>query len=61
MYNFLNMGKIINHIIKYKVSIGCGEAVKMLDFFLFVLGSMFGGTVGVIVMCLVQAGKRGSI
>ena len=34
---------------------------KMLDFLVFVLGSMFGGTVGVVVMCLVQAGKKGSI
>lgn len=33
----------------------------MLDFFVFVLGSMFGGTVGVVVMCLVQAGKNDSI
>lgn len=34
---------------------------KMLDFLVFVLGSMFGGTVGVITMCLVQAGKNDSI
>lgn len=33
----------------------------MFDFIIFVLGSMFGGTIGVIVMCLVQSDKKGNI
>lgn len=30
----------------------------MLDFLVFISGSMFGGTVGVVVMCLMQANKK---
>lgn len=33
----------------------------MMYALVFVLGSMFGGTVGVMVMCLMEASKNGDI